>query len=1181
MEGIRGAPLALVAAWLLLASGPLQAAGEGRGVRAADDVSFTGASGPAVAVAGEPFTVSATLQSTFGRQVSVGTALYSASPEDGGVLLASQNVTVAPSGTAPVAFTVSMPGFPATAHNLTLVADPAGALAESDEGNNRATVPLRLLANYSDVMVVFNNNSALSKTVAAYFSSARRVPASNLCNTTAPVVETINRAQFGALRAQVADCLNRSIYPIRYIVTTKDVPLRVSDAAWSFASVDSELTLVNGPYEGYIGNDGYFPNPYYGKREEFNRTKFGFIPVTRLTAYNLSGVLPLVDRALNATPAPGLFLLDTDPTKDGGGYQIGNDWLRGANRTLAQRGFDTYLDTNRTFVCGFAGLMGYSSWGSNDANNTPCAAPANTHPGFSFRDGAIAETFVSTSGRTFTWPPSYGQSLIADLIDEGVTGMKGYVFEPFLDAIAEPDILFDRYTRGYTLAESYYAASVKLGWQDVVVGDPKLAPYALLPDPAVASVKLSRSPAPEGQAVRVTVAVRNGGGAAASGVVVSLYNGNPDTGGALLGAPASPGTIAPGGAVQAVFNLSLQVGVYTLYAQINHTSFPEMDGENNRASAILTVNRPADLSVSVTPTPASPLAGETVRLAVRVENGGDFGAAARLNFNRPVNGPAVSLWVPAGGANATTFNYTPAGPGWQNITVDVSSDEFEMDTSSNRASVALFMREYNLTLASDSVERSVPWKAGGGASFMLRVGNSGNTADKYRLDVEHLSGASGMWSWAVPEEPLSLPAGGSATVILSASLNYGGSLRAESGGAFLELRVTATSAAMPALSAATVLRAVLATDRNISVAQYGDPPVLLPGGDAPFAVTVSNRGNVAQSVALNITADREGVEVSLTRTNLTLQPQAEEVVEGTALLTGNPGAGTVVNLTITASGSGGAAALVIPAEVDKLGGVRLTAEAYDMRVSPAVSQSAPGESAFTWNLTLANTGNYIDTYSLAASPAAAAGMAIGISHTVTVPPGTARTVPVVVTLRDGVARGLHHITVTVTVDGGQRAAARLNLTVLLPDIAIRGVPFPASAPVAGKRAEIVVNITNMGDGAAPEGTVHLSVDGGGVATVGRPPLPPGGNATVRLNWTPVKGLWTLTVNTSAAAFESDTDNQMRSFTVAVGGAGAAPVAGGGSGWVASAGVAVVAAAAAIVLMMHLWRRRTTRGPPIP
>jgi hypothetical protein len=104
-------------------------------------------------------------------------------------------------------------------------------------------------------------------------------------------------------------------------------------------------------------------------------------------------------------------------------------------------------------------------------------------PHFTWVPGSIAETFVSTGGRSFRYNTNYGQSLVADLLRDGVSGVKGYVYEPFLSAIAHPDILFDRYTDGYNLAESYYMASNFIGWMDVVVGDPKMAPYAdSLPD---------------------------------------------------------------------------------------------------------------------------------------------------------------------------------------------------------------------------------------------------------------------------------------------------------------------------------------------------------------------------------------------------------------------------------------------------------------------------------------------------------------------------------------------------------------------------------------------------------------------------------------------------------------------------------------------------------------------------
>jgi len=99
-------------------------------------------------------------------------------------------------------------------------------------------------------------------------------------------------------------------------------------------------------------------------------------------------------------------------------------------------------------------------------------------PHFTWVDGAIAETAVSTGGRTFAWGADYGQSLVADLLEDGVSGVKGYVYEPYLSAIANPDQLFQCYAGGYTLAECYAASNVLLSWMGTVVGDPKMAAYA-------------------------------------------------------------------------------------------------------------------------------------------------------------------------------------------------------------------------------------------------------------------------------------------------------------------------------------------------------------------------------------------------------------------------------------------------------------------------------------------------------------------------------------------------------------------------------------------------------------------------------------------------------------------------------------------------------------------------------
>lgn len=324
---------------------------------------------------------------------------------------------------------------------------------------------------YDDVLLIINDNSQDSRDIGNYFKVQRYISDSRIVYINTSDSETITLANFNSqIRTPIENFLtsNNLIDTINYIVTTKGVPLKITDTPGR--SVDSELTLILGIYASSIGVTAKIYNPYYNKNEHFSRTKFGIYLVTRLTGYFYSDVQRMIDNSSMTGQANhnGIFVLDVAPSKDGTSYQIYNDQMRNAKPILEGKGYTVILDETTTFVTNQNNVLGYASWGSNDPSHTDHGKPHNT-----WVPGSLAETAVSSSGRTFTYPPVYGQSLIADIIAEGVTGAKGYVYEPYLSAIAHPDILFDRYTDFYNLAESYYMASNYIGWMDVIVGDPK------------------------------------------------------------------------------------------------------------------------------------------------------------------------------------------------------------------------------------------------------------------------------------------------------------------------------------------------------------------------------------------------------------------------------------------------------------------------------------------------------------------------------------------------------------------------------------------------------------------------------------------------------------------------------------------------------------------------------------
>jgi len=244
-----------------------------------------------------------------------------------------------------------------------------GSISPPFSGN----VSLWAGADYSDVLLIMNNNSAISKEIGEYFLSYHK---SHVLYVDAPSKETISRSEFDVVRAQIEDHLesNNLTDSINYLVTTKGVPLRVSGTG--NAAFDSELTLILGQYASDIGGSSYRYNPFYNSVSSFSRTNYDIYLVTRLTAYSVEEVKSLIDRSVNASNlevamelSVGQAILDVDPGRDKPGYEIGNDWFRNAAGILDEKGYNVYLDQTNYFVRHEENVSMYASWGSNDYND--------------------------------------------------------------------------------------------------------------------------------------------------------------------------------------------------------------------------------------------------------------------------------------------------------------------------------------------------------------------------------------------------------------------------------------------------------------------------------------------------------------------------------------------------------------------------------------------------------------------------------------------------------------------------------------------------------------------------------------------------------------------------------------------------------------------------------------------
>jgi uncharacterized protein (TIGR03790 family) len=364
-----------------------------------------------------------------------------------------------------------------------------------------------------NVLLVVNDNSPESQAIAEYYKAKRRIPERNILHIRCPTSEWVSKAE---CEAQIVTPIRMYLETpgihdrIDYIVLTKGIPLKASyyDSGWNGeVSVASILTCVGVPSITAPCNNPYGPIAFPPAPVQYFTHKLSFSGksyyiVARLDGYNLEQIFRMIDDAVNSTGSRGLFLLDgryeSDPNS---AFYKANNRLREANRNLRAQGFSTYYDEIsfdsliNEFVGGQQGLIGYFSWGSNESSYTFEAYTSNY-----FVPGSIADTYVSTSGRTFTWPPSSGQSLVADLIPQGVCAVNGYVSEPDVRYATYPNVLFSRYTQGYNAGESFFAATPKLYWKSVLVGDPLMAPYATPPEVVITNLA-------QGETVRGVVRV--------------------------------------------------------------------------------------------------------------------------------------------------------------------------------------------------------------------------------------------------------------------------------------------------------------------------------------------------------------------------------------------------------------------------------------------------------------------------------------------------------------------------------------------------------------------------------------------------------------------------------------------------------------------------------------------------
>ncbi len=369
------------------------------------------------------------------------------------------------------------------------------------------------------VLLVINTNSPVSQAIAGDYAQKRNIKNQLSINCQDSALntrnETITLSNYTELIEQPIHEYLAAHTEIDFIVLTKGIPIRITGSSMGSCdehsrepastrghpSVDSTLAALDyatlpGTMKIDITGSGAigcaYSNRYWNATEPFSHAKYGGYLVARLDGYTESAAKALVAQALQAEqgltgrevlldvqPLFGLGDKATQPAPISGTTILReSEWseynadMRRASDLLTSRGKAVELDLTPQFIGDRTNLLGYFSWGSNDARYN-----SGAYQHLLFAPGSLSDTAVSTCARTFL-PTKGGQSLLVDLIAHGLTCGKGYVDEPLLQANASPTIVMDRYTSGYTMAESFYAASHFVGWEDIIVGDPLCCPYA-------------------------------------------------------------------------------------------------------------------------------------------------------------------------------------------------------------------------------------------------------------------------------------------------------------------------------------------------------------------------------------------------------------------------------------------------------------------------------------------------------------------------------------------------------------------------------------------------------------------------------------------------------------------------------------------------------------------------------
>ncbi len=387
-----------------------------------------------------------------------------------------------------------------------------------------------------EIVILINSGVPDSIRIGALYAEMRKVPPDHLIKVNATTEEDMSREDYDELIAKPARKAVNALYnrgrKIRCIVTTYGIPLRIGpvkplivpqgeidkhtriieeknkrlallrkraeenkasgedlqneisrlrkeiDGLYekidylkgsdTVAAVDSELALLLVPdysLAGWINN----PEHIYSRRAKVFFS--GQLPmVSRLDAQTPELAEGLIRTAVRVerTGLYGRIYLDARGFTDNSTYGQFDEDIRQTARILEQAAMPVILDNrpglfgpgeapSAALYCGWYSLGRYI-----DA--------------FEWNEGAVGY-HVASSEAVSLHDPRAGY-WVKSMIEKGVIGTLGPVWEPYLNAFPLPSLFFPLLMSGkYTLAEVFAMTNPYLSWRMILVGDPLYNPF--------------------------------------------------------------------------------------------------------------------------------------------------------------------------------------------------------------------------------------------------------------------------------------------------------------------------------------------------------------------------------------------------------------------------------------------------------------------------------------------------------------------------------------------------------------------------------------------------------------------------------------------------------------------------------------------------------------------------------